>query len=418
MTTPRVSPLHPRLPRVVWVLAAAIFLLGTTEFMIAGLLPLMAEDLGVSLPRAGLLISAFALGMVVGAPAMAALTLRLPRRTTLVVALVIFAAGHVAVALSTSFALALLARVVTAVATGAFWAVAAVVVAQAAGTASRTRALGVMVSGLTVANVVGVPLGALVGQSLGWRAPFWALAALTLLAVGGIFGLVPTQAPPAQRPRLAPEVVAFRSGRLWLVLATAALGQAAVFAAFSYVSPLLTEVSGLPAAAVPVVLAGFGVGALVGSLTGGRLGDRHPGATVVVALASTAAALTALALLARSPVAAVALVAVLGVTGFAVAAPLTARVLALAGEAPTLASASATSAFNVGNALGPWAGGTAISAGAGLAAPAGIGAGIAAVALATWVVLLRQGRTAARAPAAGGQDRQRGADVVQGAQGR
>ncbi len=380
------------LPKLVYVLAAGIFLLGTTEFMIAGLLPEMSADLGVSVPRTGLLISGFAVGMVIGAPAMAALTLRLPRRTTLVSALVVFAAGHVLAALTTSFAVLLTARVVTAVATGAFWAVAAVAVTAAAGEAARARALGVLVGGLTVANVAGVPLGAVLGQALGWRAPFWALAILSSAAVVGVVVSVPAQAAEHPAPRLGPELVAFRDPRLWAVLLTAALAQAGVFGAFSYVSPLLTDLAGLPDAAVPLVLAVFGVGALIGSVTGGRLGDAHPRATVTVGLAGTATVLAGLALLAQVPGAAVVLLAALGLSAFAVVAPLTARVLALAGNAPTLASATATSAFNLGNAFGPWAGGTVIAAGAGPAAPAAIGAGLAAAALVLWTVLHRRDR--------------------------
>ena len=379
---------------MVYVLAAGIFLLGTSEFMVAGLLPLVAVDLHVGVPRAGLLISAFAIGMVIGAPAMTALTVRLSPRTTLAAALGVFAAGHVVVALSSSFVVVVGARVVTAVATGAFWAVAAVVVTTAVGPAFSARALGVLVGGLTVANVAGVPLGALCGQALGWRAPFWGLAVLSLAALVAVVTLVPAPPRAAVAPRLAPQLAAFRSRRLWLVLLTAALAQAAVFAAFSYVSLLLTGAAGLPASAVPLVLVGFGIGAVGGSVVGGRLGDAHPSLTVALALAGTAAVLAALHTLSGSPVATVALIILLGLTGFTVAAPLTARVLKLAAAAPTLASAAATSAFNVGNTVGPWAGGRDLAAGAGPAGPAGVGAVLALAALVFWGVLAHASRRA------------------------
>lgn len=184
-----------RLPLVVYVLAMGTFLMGTTEFVVAGLLPEIAGDLQVSVARTGLLITVFAVGMIVGAPLMAMLTLRLPKRLTLMLALGVFAVGHVVVALGSSFPLLLAARFLTAIATGAFWAVANVAAANAAGPAASARALGLVGAGAMLANVVGVPLGAFAGQAMGWRGPFWALAALAAAAVVLIARTVPHDGP-------------------------------------------------------------------------------------------------------------------------------------------------------------------------------------------------------------------------------
>ncbi|MGI3197762.1 MFS transporter [Streptomyces sp. GLT-R25] len=269
---------HPptRLPVVVHVLALGTFLMGTTEFVVAGLLPEIASDSQVTVARAGLLITVFAVGMIVGAPLMAMLTLRLPRRLTLVLALGIFAAGHVVVALSSSFALLLAARFLTALATGAFWAVANVVAARAAGPTASSRALGVVGAGAMLANVVGVPLGAFAGQLMGWRGPFWALAALGAAAMVLIARHVPHDGSGPTVVSVRSELSAVRSGRLWLVLAACATTTGGVLSTYTYISPLLTDRAGLASGLVPLVLVGFGAGALAGFLIGGRLGDHPP----------------------------------------------------------------------------------------------------------------------------------------------
>ncbi len=366
------TELRERVPRVVAVLALGIFVLGTSEFMITGLLPEMARDLGVSVPQTGYLISAFAIGMIVGAPVMAVSTLRLPRRTTLVAALVVFVIGHVLAALATAYAVVLVARVVTALATATFWVVAAVVTVSVAGERLRARALAVLLSGLTISTVLGIPLGTFVGQQWGWRATFWAVAVLALAALVGVLVTVPPRDEGAPTPRLADELAVFRRGRLWLALGTTALYQAGAISVFAYVSPLLTEVAGLPSAVVPVVLLGYGLGSLVGITVGGRLTDAHPWATLFSALGAGAVIFVALALWAALPAIAVPLIVLLGFVAFLVAAPLNNRVFQLAGAAPTLASAANTAAFNVGNTLGPIAGGVAITAGLGYTAPSWI----------------------------------------------
>lgn len=370
-----------RIPVVVPVLALAIFALGTSEFMIAGLLPELAADLAVSIPEAGYLISAFAIGMIVGAPLMAVLTLQLPWRVTLVGALVVFAAGHVLGALAQDYPVMVVARVVTAVATGAFWAVAAVVTVTSVPAGARTRALSVLLAGLTVAAVAGVPLGTLVGQAFGWRSAFWAVAGLALLGIVGVLTTVGERPAGMPAPRLAAEFTAFRRGRLWLALATTAFYQTSVIATFSYIAPLLTDVTGLDAGWVPAVLFAYGVGGLAGVLIGGRLGDAHPWSTLFGALTAAGVLLAVVALFATVPVVVVGAVLLLGVVAFVAAAPLNGRVFALAGSAPTLTSATNTAAFNVGNTLGPLFGGLLIAAGLGYTAPAWLGVGLSAVAV-------------------------------------
>jgi DHA1 family inner membrane transport protein len=329
-----------------------------------------------------MLITVFAVGMVVGAPLMAMLTLRLPRRLTLLIALAIFAAGHVLVALGSGFALLLAARFLTALATGAFWAVANVVASRTVGPAESSRALGVVGAGAMLANVVGVPLGAFAGQLMGWRGPFWALAALALAAMTLIARHVPHErAAHRQAVSIRSELSALGSGRLWLVLAVCATTTGGVLSAYSYVSPLLTDRAGVPSGLVPLVLVGFGIGALAGFLVGGRLGDRRPYATTIVAPAVTTFLLLAICLLSGHAAPTIALVALLGLFGLGANPVLIALAVRFAGRAPTLASALTVSAFNLGTALGSWIAGFALASPLGATGPAAVGAVIAALTL-------------------------------------
>ncbi|MEV6759707.1 MFS transporter [Streptomyces sp. NPDC051105] len=375
-----------KLPLVVWVMSAGTFLMGTTEFVIAGLLPEMAGDLGVSVARTGLLITAFAVGMIVGAPLMAIATLRLPQRSTLVMALVIFSVGHVIAALSSSFTILLAARVVTALATGAFWSVGAVVATAAAGPAASSRALGVMNGGMTIANVIGVPLGAWAGQFIGWRGPFWVLAVLSAAAAPAVLRLMPA-VERHEVPSIRAEFAALRQGRIWLALSAAALLMGGVMAAYSYISPLLTDRAGIPSGAVALVLVGFGVGALLGTTAGGRFGDRRPSATTLTGAALTALVLLLLVPLSTSAVATVILVVLMGLTGFTVVPVVTALAVRFGGSAPTLAAALTVSAFNTGTAVGSWAAGISLDSSLGLTGPPLVGAVVATLTLVPLTVL-------------------------------
>jgi predicted MFS family arabinose efflux permease len=370
-----------RLPFVVYVLAVGTFLMLTTEFVVAGLLPEIAGDLQVSVARAGLLITVFAVGMVVGSPTMALLTRRMPRRTTLMLALAVFAAGHVVVAVGSSFPLLLAARFVTAWATGAFWSVASVVATRAAGPAASSRALGLVGAGGMLANVVGVPLGAFAGQLSGWRGPFWALSALALAALPLIARHVPADGPDREAVPLRSELGAMRSGRLCLVLAACATTTGGVLSAYSYISPLLTDRAGVSAGWVPLVLVGFGLGSLIGTVLGGRLGDVRPHATTIAVAASTTVVLLAICLLAAHPVPTVLLVVLLGLLGLSANPVLSSLAVRFAGVAPTLGVAMSVSAYNLGTAVGSWIAGRALDSQLGATGPAVVAASFAVLTL-------------------------------------
>lgn len=369
-----------RLPFVVYVLAVGTFLMLTTEFVVAGLLPEIAGDLRVSVAQAGLLITVFAVGMIVGSPTMALLTRRMPRRVTLVLALAVFAAGHVVVAVGSSFPLLLTARFGTAWATGAFWSVASVVATRAAGPAASARALGLVGAGGMLANVVGVPLGAFAGQLSGWRGPFWALAALALAAVPLIARHVPRE-DDQQSVSVRSELGAMRSGRLWLVLAACAATTGGVLSAYSYISPLLTDRAGIATGWVPLVLVGFGVGSLIGTVAGGRLGDARPHATTTAVAASTTVVLLAICLLSADPVPTVLLVTLLGLLGLSANPVLSSLAVRFAGVAPTLGVAMSVSAYNLGTAVGSWTAGRALDSELGAIGPAVVGTTFAALTL-------------------------------------
>ncbi|MGI5423874.1 MFS transporter [Streptomyces sp. CA-179760] len=367
-----------KLPFVVWALAAGTFLMGTTEFVIAGLLPEMAHDLGVSVPHVGLLITAFAIGMIIGGPTMAMATLRLPQRQTLILALVVFSLGHVVAAASTSFTVVLIARVVTALATGAFWAVGFVVATTAAGPSNSTRAVGVMMGGLTLANVIGVPIGSFAGQITGWRGPFWALAVLSALAAASVGRFIP-RVVQSTEVSLRAEVGALRQGRLWLALTAAMLIMGGVLATYSYITPLLTDRADVPDGAVPLVLVAFGVGALGGITVGGRLGDRRPMTTALTAAVATTLVLFLLIPLSANPFTAAGLVFLMALTGFTVNPVITSLAVRFAGDAPTLTSALTTSAYNTGIAAGAAIAGRALDSSLGLTGPPLVGAVITAL---------------------------------------
>ncbi|MER6140935.1 Cmx/CmrA family chloramphenicol efflux MFS transporter [Streptomyces sparsogenes] len=372
-----------RMPLAVSILGLSVFALGTSEFMLSGLLQPIARDMDVSIPTAGLLISAFAIGMVVGAPLLAAATLRLPQRTTLIALLAVFGLGQVAGAVAPSYEVLFASRVVSALACAGFWAVGAAVAVSLVPVNARARAMAMMIGGLSIANVVGVPAGALLGQHAGWRAAFWAVAGLSALGLVGVVAFVPrTEARSGQdRPRLRTELAIYRDGQVWLALATTALSGGAVFCLFSYLAPLLTDVAGMDEGWVPTVLALFGVGALVGTAVGGRIADAHLFGTLYGGITASTLVLTALALTAHHVVAAVTLALLLGVTAFFTAPALNARMFNVANAAPTLAGATNTSAFNIGNTLGPWLGGLVIDAGWGYPAVAWTGAALAAAAI-------------------------------------
>ncbi|MGZ0145723.1 Cmx/CmrA family chloramphenicol efflux MFS transporter [Kribbella sp. WER1] len=353
------------MPIAVYVLGLSIFAQGTSELMLAGLLPELAADLHVTIPQAGLLISAFAAGMLVGAPVLAVVTLTWSRRTALLLFLAVFVVTHVAGALTTSYAVLLATRIVGAFVYAGFWSVAAVTVVALVPSNARARAMSVVTGGLTIATIIGLPLGTVLGQHLGWQSAFWTVAGLCVLAMAGVVTTVPAGRPdPATAPRLRKELRALRNTRLWLAFATTALVTATILVVFSYLAPLLTQTTHLPPAAVPGVLALYGLGSFIGITVGGRFADALPFHTLFICITGLITLSAVLALTAHVAVLAVAVIVFLGAFGFGANPALNARVFTLAGDAPTLATATNFSAFNVGITAGPWLGGLALAAGA------------------------------------------------------
>jgi MFS transporter, DHA1 family, inner membrane transport protein len=365
-----------RMPVALYVLGLTVFSLGTTEFMIAGLLPELSSAFDVSLPQAGLLISLFAIGVVIGAPLVTAATTRVPRKTALVVLLAVFITGELLAAVAPTYGVLMFARVVTAVAHGAFFGIGAVVAANLVGRERRARAIAIMFGGLTVATIAGVPLGTFIGQHFGWRTTFLAVAVLGVIDLVGVVLLVPRQ-PRAGHLGIRQELAAFRNPKVWLALGTTTLSQAALYTAYTYITPLLTDVTEFSSALVPLLLALFGLGTFFGSMLGGRLADRSLMGTLCAGLLLLAVMLGAFSLTAHSKPAMVVTLFLFGIGSFLINPALQTRVMNETEGAPTLASTTNVSAFNVGNALGPWVGGLGISAGAGLLSPSWIGAGLA-----------------------------------------
>ncbi|MFC6065942.1 MFS transporter [Streptomyces ochraceiscleroticus] len=389
-TTPTIP--RTRLPLVIYVLAAGTFLMGTTEFVVAGILPEIAHDLDISMASAGLVITVFAIGMIVGTPLMAILTLKFARRLTLSLSLLVFTVGHVIVALTSNYALILGARFLTALATGAFWAVAAVVAAKAAGPAASSRALGIVLGGGMLANVLGVPLGAFAGQIVGWRGPFWALAALATLGALVVYRQVAPDPTSSPLPSVRAELASLRDGRVWLALACCAIVCGSSLAAYSFISPLLVTNTGLPTSAVPLVLVAYGVGALIGSYLGGHLGAHRPYRVLFTCAAMTFLVLGALALFSHNAIVTVILVALLGLFGMATNPILIGKAVGYADQAPTLASALSTSAFNFGTAVGSWIAGFALESALGATGPVMVGTAIAALYFLPLTVLFARDR--------------------------
>ncbi|MET8882638.1 Cmx/CmrA family chloramphenicol efflux MFS transporter [Streptomyces rubiginosohelvolus] len=366
------------MPFAVYVLGLAVFAQGTSEFMLSGLLSGIAADLGVSLSAAGLLTSAFAVGMVVGAPVMALAGRTWPRRRALLLFLAVFVAVHAVGALTPSYGVLLATRFVGALANAGFWAVALSTAVAMVPDRLKGRATAVVVGGVTVACVVGVPAGAVLGERWGWRSAFWAVAIVSLPAFLAVLRSIPggrggTDAG-ADPVSVRDELRVLAGPRLRPVLLTMALVQGATFCTFSYLEPLLTRESGLGAGWVPVALALFGAGAFAGVTVAGRYADAHPVAVVATGMGALTVGWSALALTAGSPVLALALVPLLGLLAFGTGTALITRVLSLAPGAPTLAGASSTTAFNLGATVGPWAGGLALGAGFGYRAPVGVSA--------------------------------------------
>jgi DHA1 family inner membrane transport protein len=367
-------------------LAIGAFGIGLTEFVIMGLLPEVAADFSVTEATAGWLISGYALSVVVGALLLTAATTRLPRKPVLIGLLVLFIAGNVLTALSPDYGVAMAGRIVAALSHGAFFGIGSVVAADLVAPEKKARAIAIMFTGLTAANVFGVPFGTFLGQQYGWRSTFWVISVIGVVALVGIATLVRAPRGTGVVVSLRQELSAFRSGQVWLSLLVTILAYGGMFGAFTYIAYTLTSVTGFASAAVPWLLVLFGLGLVAGNAIGGRLADRSVDRTLLGFIAALAVVLVAFALLAWSQPATTVILVLMGGFGFGTVPALQSRIMHYAGGAPTLASGANIGAFNVGNALGAWAGGVGISAGLGYTSPIWIGAALTTSALAVMLV--------------------------------
>ncbi|MEU2024454.1 MFS transporter [Streptomyces sp. NPDC016469] len=368
------------MPLALLALAIGAFGIGTTEFVVMGLLPEVAAEFQVSIPAAGFLATGYALGVVLGAPLMTALGTKVSRKRMLMILMGLFIVGNVVTAAAPVFEVMVIGRVIASLAHGAFFGIGAVVAADLVAPQKKAGAIALMFTGLTVANVVGVPVGTYIGQHAGWRVTFMLVAALGVLGLLGVARLVPEQ-PRAEGVRLRQEIAAFRNVQVLLAMAMTVLGFGGVFAAITYITPMMTDTAGYSASAVTWLLVLFGLGMVGGNLAGGRYADRRPTLMLSVSLSGLALALALFTLTAHNKVAAAVTLVLIGAFGFATVPPLQKRVLDQAVDAPTLASAMNIGAFNLGNALAAWLGGIVIGAGFGYTAPNWVGAALAASAL-------------------------------------
>ena len=356
------------MPIALLALTAGAFGIGTTEFVIMGLLMQVSADLHVSIATAGLLISGYALGVAVGAPVLTIATRSLPRKTVLLALMAVFTLGNIACAVAPSYESLMAARVLTSLAHGTFFGVGSVVATGLVPADKRASAIAIMFTGLTAATLLGVPAGAWLGLHHGWRATFWAVAVVGVMAFVVLAIFVPRDGQQKTAPvALRDELAVLARPQVLLGLAITVFGFAGVFALFTYIQPLLTRVAGLPEAAVSPALLLMGGGLAVGNILGGKLADRALMPALLGSLAALILVLLAMPLAMHSALGAMVFVAVLGVVCFATVAPMQMRVLdKAAGAGQNLASSLNIAAFNLGNALGAWAGGLAISQGPGL----------------------------------------------------
>ncbi|GAA2391459.1 MFS transporter [Streptomyces glaucosporus] len=371
------------MPLPLYLLALAVFAMGTSEFMLAGLLPDIASDLDVTVGAAGVLTSAFAIGMIVGAPLVAALARTWPRRSSLLGFVLAFAAAHAVGALTTSFPVLCTTRVVAALANAGFLAVALTTAATLVPPDRKGRALAVLLAGTTAATIAGVPGGSVLGTLLGWRATFWAVAVLCLPAAIGILKGIPAGRVEEATggPALGAELAQLTRPRLLLVMGLGALVNAATFASFTFLAPVVTDTAGLDELWVSVVLVLFGAGSFAGVAVAGRLSDRRPGLVVAAGGPLLLLGWPALAMLAHRPAALFVLVFVQGALSFALGSTLITRVLYEAAGAPTMAGSYATAALNVGAAVGPLVAATTLGTAAGNLGPLWAGGLLVAIAL-------------------------------------
>ncbi|MFT0173144.1 MFS transporter [Paraburkholderia mimosarum] len=389
------------MPLPLLALAVAAFGIGTTEFVIMGLLPDVARDLSVSIPAAGMLVSAYALGVTIGAPIVAIAVANVPRKQALMRLIGIFIVGNLLCALAPNYSILMAARIVTAFCHGAFFGIGSVVAAGLVAPNRRAQAIALMFTGLTLANVLGVPLGTALGQIAGWRTTFWAVTAIGVLAAAALQVCLPAKIE-MQKASLVHEFGVLKNPQVLMVLGMSVLASASLFAVFTYITPILEDVTGFSPHEVTFVLLLFGLGLTVGSTLGGKLADWKLMRSLLTFLASIAVVLAVFSLTMHEPIAAMATIFVWGILAFAIVPPLQMLIVNRASDAPNLASTLNQGAFNLGNAGGAWIGGVAISAGAPLTALPWVGVATAFAALGLTLVSAQIDRRARRRVAVSG----------------
>jgi DHA1 family inner membrane transport protein len=352
-------------PAPLIALALSAFAIGTTEFVIMGLLPQVAENLRVTIPAAGWLVSGYALGVFIGAPIMAIATQKMPHRSALMVLMGVFILGNLLCAIAPSYGFLMAARIITALCHGAFFGIGSVEAASLVPANRRASAVALMFTGLTLANVLGVPMGTALGQWAGWRVTFWAVFGLGIAAFIGLALLLPKQAPENAAPDMLRELGALRRP-VWLALAITVLFSASVFAMFTYIAPILNDVTHISPRGVSVTLFVIGIGLTIGNIIGGKLADWRLGATLMATFLGMAVILALFALDAQRMIPTEITLFVWATVGFIGVPALQINVVNFAQAAPNLISTLNIAAFNAGNALGAWVGGEVISAGLGL----------------------------------------------------
>ncbi|MDI9958019.1 MULTISPECIES: MFS transporter [unclassified Rhodococcus (in: high G+C Gram-positive bacteria)] len=376
-------------------LALGGFGIGTTEFVAMGLLPEMASGLGVSEPVAGHVISAYALGVVVGAPLIAALTARVPRRTLLIALMVAFTVGNAASVFAPSYTTLMMARFVAGLPHGAYFGVAALVAAHLAEPGKRAKAVAMVMMGLSVANVIGVPVAAWIGQALGWRSAFALVAVIGVATVASLFVWIPRlDGIPVTNP--ITELGALGRVQVWMTLIVGMVGFGGMFAVYTYISTTLTDVSGLGASFIPLALMLYGLGMVAGNFVGGYLADRALMKGLFLSMGSLVVILAIFVIAVRNPYTALVFVFLIGLAGSSMVPGLQTRLMDVAEDAQTLAASLNHAALNIANAFGAWIGGVVIAAGYGYTAPAAVGSLLAVAGLVVLAVAVILQRRAAR----------------------
>ena len=377
------------MPAALYALALGGFGIGLTEFVIMGLLPEVASDFGVTETVAGYLISGYALAVAIGAIIFTAMLSRLDRKKSLLFLMLLFIIGNLLSAMGPTYEIVMVSRIVAALCHGAFFGIGSVVAADLVAANKRAGAISFMFAGLTIANVLGVPFGTLLGQAAGWRSTFWAITAIGIIAFIGIMVLVPGNLARSGNQGIFGEFNIFRSPQVWLSMFVTILGYGGMFGAFTYIAFTLTGVSGFAASSVPWLLVLFGVGLFIGNILGGRAADRNLPGTLITVLAILVVVLVGFALTAEHQITTIIALVLMGGIGFATVPGLQMRIMNHAAHAPTLASGANIAAFNVGNALGAWAGGLTIAAGLGYTSPLWAGAAITVAGLAVMLIATR-----------------------------